>query len=150
MMMNSSSSESPKSCLFALNLENSKALLLRYIILAQTNPIHVLLVYLLGSCFNCNSEKFVPMSVTSSFLAVCISVVNLWPTSVIRDVFIFPMSATLSTLTPSYFFARVSISIATNTHMYSKQFPIFHLPVFLIHCVPENQKWVVEKSAETS
>ena len=64
------------------------------------------------------------MSVTSSFLAVCISVVNLWPTSAIRDVFSCPQSATLSALTPSYFLARVSISIATN---HSKPFAFLSL-----------------------
>ena len=38
MMMNSDSFESPKSLLFALNLKNSIAALLRYVILAQTMP----------------------------------------------------------------------------------------------------------------
>ena len=43
MMLYSSSFESPKSHLFALNLKNSIASFLSYVILAQTNPIYVVL-----------------------------------------------------------------------------------------------------------
>ena len=40
LIMNSGSFESPKSYLFALNLKNSVAVLLMYVILAQTIPIY--------------------------------------------------------------------------------------------------------------
>ena len=45
MIMNSTSFESQKSYLFALNWKNSIASLLRYRNLTQTNPIYVVLMY---------------------------------------------------------------------------------------------------------
>ena len=43
MKMNSSSFESPKTYLFALEIKNSRVALLRYTIIAQTYPIYVVL-----------------------------------------------------------------------------------------------------------
>ena len=44
-MKNSSSFESLMPYLFAIDLKNSIVALLRYVIIAQTNPIYVLLMY---------------------------------------------------------------------------------------------------------
>ena len=44
MIMNSSSFESPKPYLFALKLNKQIAVLLRYVILAQSNPYYEMLI----------------------------------------------------------------------------------------------------------
>ena len=46
-MMHSCLFDSPKPYLFALNLKNSIAALLRYVILAKTIPIHEVLISML-------------------------------------------------------------------------------------------------------